>query len=239
MKAPDKILFEYASDSVTCFHGHELTLIEFGNCCDDFFKRTYGMKACYWRLLRTNGFSESVVHAFQAMDHISNELDNVLLTPGFKLNMFLKERLLGFVDPKNLLRFESEQEALAYAPRLDFEDLLKLTDAQKAAVSSMYQRNLARRIQRLTLGKNTVEINAVFGPDAGTKDDHKPTHTNFRKYLEALTGIPSIVSVDAVNASTVSVRSEETPGKQRGFKITLTSLASYTVEAYDLKTVPA
>lgn len=240
MKTPDKILFEYASDSVTCFHGHPLTWVEFGNCCDDFFKRNYGIRACYWRLLRANGFTEDVVRAFQAMDLLGNELDTVLLTPAFNLNMFFKERLLGFVDPKNLLRFESEQEALAHAPKLDCEELLKLDDAHKISAGSMNLRNLARHVKRLIFGDHSVEIFSAFGQNENLKDEFKPTRTNFTKYLEALSGLPTIVSVDIVREHypvTVSVRSEATPGKRRRFKITMTSLASCTVEEYDKKTV--
>lgn len=240
MKTPDKILFEYASDSVTCFHGHPLTWTEFGNCCDDFFKRNYGIRTCYWRLLRANGFPEETVRAFQAMDALANELDTILLSPAFKLNMFFKERLLGFVDPRNLLRFENEQEAMAHAPPLEYEDLLTLNDSQKASVENVYGRNLSRHITRLVFGQHSVELVTVIGTYEKLKDEFKPTQTNFTRYLEALSGLPSIVSVDVVseqNPTVVSVRSEATPGKRRRFKITLTSLASCAIEEYDKKTV--
>lgn len=240
MKTPDKILFEYAADNVTCFHGHELTWVEFGNCCDDFFKRNYGIRNCYWRLLRANGFSEDAVRALHAMDFLSNELETVLLDPAFKLNMFFKERLCSFVDPKNFLRFETEQEAIDHAPQPDYNEFLKLTDEQKNAVEGIYKRRLEFHITKLEIREHNLLIDARIRGYESVKDEFRPTLANFKKYLECLADLPSIVSLDVVNEKSptvVSVRSEATPGKRRRFKITLHSLVNCSIKEYDQKTV--
>lgn len=236
MKTPDKMLFEYASDSVTCFHGHKLTWAEFCSCCEDFFKRNYGIRNCYWRLLEANGFSDAEVRAFRALDCLENELDNVLLDPAFKLNMFFKERLAGFVDPKNLLRFEREDEALARVPKPDYEGFLALTDAQKEAAWNLFHRRKVCTITRLAFGEHTVEFKTQIRDNERTEESFKPTRTIFKKYLEILSGLTFISAIDSVGPScppVLRVRAEATPGKIRKFEIKLLSLTKCTVEECD------
>jgi hypothetical protein len=236
MKTPDKILFEYASDSVTCFHGHPLTWTEFGNCCDDFFKRNYGIRPCYWKLLEANGFNADEVRAFRALDFLTNELDGVLLDPAFKLTMFFQEHLKGFVDPKNLLRFETEAEALSRCPKLDYAELLQLTAERKDSIYQLYKMRRACQITTLSIDTHSVWMKTIVRDNDRLTDEFKPTHSKFKEYLSTLSGLPPLVSVDRVGPAcppVVSVRSEATPGKRRSFRITLLSLLKCSVEEYD------
>jgi hypothetical protein len=229
MKTAEQAFREYTTDEILCFHGHVMPFAEFAKCCENFFKNRFGMKACYWRILAKAGMEDTVICALRAMDMLSNDLDNIILNSAFDLTRHFQVKLAPFMDPKNLIRYETEAEVEEHLPVADWGGYGEITRETVQQVHALYLAKLATKVVSCDLpNRIAVSIRTQIGKKPPVIITQ--TRKNFIAYLELLSGIDGITEIERLSNKTSDVDILATLKTGEQYRLRLTTLTQAKAE---------